>query len=149
MKTIQILEDDDIVVPSDWCRPLQIISMSGGHSDYYSFESCYTGLPENNVKWCRVEQIFGSCWFGKPVKEINISGLLYEFARGDIPWKHQYGKTKPELREEYKQYLKTTRMKCGKYKGKYSDWIEQNDQSYFSWAQDSGLIHNERDYTRE
>jgi hypothetical protein len=37
MINVQILEANDIVDPEDWCRPLSIVSMSGGHSDYYSF----------------------------------------------------------------------------------------------------------------
>ena len=50
MITVQILEDTDTIQPTDWCRPLRLTTMSGGMSDYYSFESCYSGLPENNVK---------------------------------------------------------------------------------------------------
>jgi hypothetical protein len=36
MKTVQILEPDDCVSPDDLC-PLRLESMSGGHSDAYSF----------------------------------------------------------------------------------------------------------------
>ena len=93
MKTVQILEADDIVDPEDWCRPLQIISMNGGHSDYYSFESCYTGAPENNVKWVKVKYILGKGWHGKPVKEYTNAmkkfGYAYEFVRGEIPNTHK------------------------------------------------------------
>ena len=88
MRTIQLLEADDCVEPEDWCRPLSLTTMSGGYSDYYSFESCYTGAPENNVKWVKVKYILGHGWHGKTVKEIDI-GLgfytKYEFIRGDIP----------------------------------------------------------------
>jgi hypothetical protein len=88
MITVQILEADDAVSPEDWCRPLSIISMSGGHSDYYSFQSQYTGAPENNVKWVKVKYILGKPWHGKTVKQID-NGLgkyiKYEFIRGDIP----------------------------------------------------------------
>jgi hypothetical protein len=88
MITVQILEHDDVVEPEDWCRPLSIVSMSGGHSDYYSFQSQYTGAPENNVKWVKVKYILGKPWHYKTVGEID-SGLgkfvKYEFIRGDIP----------------------------------------------------------------
>lgn len=88
MKTIQMLEADDVVEPEDWCRPLSLMTMNGGYSDYYSFESCYTGAPENNVKWVKVKYILGKGWHGKTVKELD-AGLgkfvKYEFVRGDIP----------------------------------------------------------------
>jgi hypothetical protein len=88
MRTISILEDDDVIDPDDWCRPLQIVSMNGGHSDGYSFKSCYSGTPENNTKWVKVKHVIGSCWFGKKVKTIN-KGLKYEFVSGDIPKSHR------------------------------------------------------------
>lgn len=92
MKTVEILEADDIVEPEDWCRPLSIVSMSGGQSDYYSFQSAYTGAPENNVKWVRVKYILGRGWHGKTVAEID-NGLgkwiKYEYVRGDIPQRQQ------------------------------------------------------------
>ena len=83
-----MLEADDIVDPEDWCRPLSITSMNGGHSDYYSFKSQYTGSPENNVKWVKVKYILGEIWHGKTVSEID-NGLgrwvKYEYVRGDVP----------------------------------------------------------------
>lgn len=88
MITVQILEADDCVDPEDWCRPLSIVSMSGGHSDYYSFKSQYTGSPENNVKWVKVKYILGKPWHGKTVKDIDFGlgrFVKYEFIRGDIP----------------------------------------------------------------
>jgi hypothetical protein len=89
MKTIQILEDADAVNwATDWCRPLAFVSMSGGHSDYYSFESAYTGRPCNNAQWVRVNIIFGACWDGQAVHELNKLSR-YEFARGDIPKSHR------------------------------------------------------------
>lgn len=88
MKAVQILEADDIVDPEDWCRPLSIVSMSGGHSDYYSFKNQYTGAPENNVKWVKVKYILGKLWHGKTVKEIDAGlgmFIMYEYVRGDMP----------------------------------------------------------------
>ena len=88
MITLQLLEAFDTVEPEDWCRPLSIVSMSGGHSDYYSFQSQWTGAPENNVKWVKVKYILGKPWHGQTVNEID-KGLgkfvKYEFVRGDIP----------------------------------------------------------------
>jgi hypothetical protein len=88
MISIQLLDDNDIVEPEDWCRPLSIVSMNGGHSDYYSFKSQYTGAPENNVKWVKVKYILGKCWHGKTVSEIDAElgkFIKYEYVRGDIP----------------------------------------------------------------
>jgi hypothetical protein len=88
MITVQILEADDIVDPEDWCRPLSLTTMNGGYSDYYSFESCYTGAPENNVKWVKVKYILGRGWHGKTVGEIDKAlgvFIKYEYVRGDIP----------------------------------------------------------------
>ena len=88
MITLQLLEADDIVDPEDWCRPLSITSMGGGHSDYYSFQSAYTGAPENNVKWVKVKYILGRGWHGCTVAEIDAKlgkFIKYEYVRGDIP----------------------------------------------------------------
>ena len=109
MKTVQILELDDLIDPEDWCRPLQIVSMNGGHSDYYSFESCYTGAPENNVKWVKVKYILGHGWHGKTVKELD-AGLgkfvKYEFIRGDIPKRQQLDLRDYNITDHTKEYYK-------------------------------------------
>jgi hypothetical protein len=89
MITIQILEAHDVIRMDDWCRPLNLISMSGGHSDHYSFTSQYGGAPENNVKWVPVGAIFGDVWEGATVKALNKEFSYYEFARGPIPKGHQ------------------------------------------------------------
>ena len=92
MISVQILEDNDTIQATDWCRPLNLITMSGGHSDYYSFSNTYTGRPENNVKWVRVGDLFDA-WIGKTVKEyskISVkTGIWYEFVRGEVPISHQ------------------------------------------------------------
>jgi hypothetical protein len=92
MKTVNILELDDVIDPEDWCRPLQVVSMSGGYSDHYSFQSQYTGAPENNVKWVKVKYILGKGWHGQTVRQYNICMRqfgTYEFVRGDIPDSHK------------------------------------------------------------
>ena len=94
MITLQLLEANDAVDPDDWCRPLSITSMSGGHSDYYSFKNQYTGAPENNVKWVKVKYILGKPWHGKTVKHIDAElGMFikYEFVRGNIPMRSRLG----------------------------------------------------------
>lgn len=88
MKTVQILEPNDRVNPDDWCRPLRLVSMSGGHSDFYAFESMYSGTPENNVKWVRIKDVFGEYWFGRQAKEL-MEHIQYEIVRGDMPAAHR------------------------------------------------------------
>lgn len=90
MITVQFLEATDVFQPDDWCRPLQFVTMSGGHSDDYSFKSVYTGAPENNVKWTRVRDVIGGVWRGKTVGDFNRRGFTkYEFVRGEIPRTHR------------------------------------------------------------
>ncbi len=93
MKTIQILEDNDCIELNDWCRPLSLCTMSGGMSDSYSFKSCYSGRPENNVEWVLVKHVFGTCWAGKTVATITKEISKYEFVRGDIPTSHRLDMT--------------------------------------------------------
>jgi len=111
MKTVQILEYDDLVDPEDWCRPLSIVSMSGGHSDYYSFSNTYSGAPENNVKWVKVKFILGKPWHGKSVREYNTTmkdflGSGYEFIRGEIPNSHKLSLTDYNVTDHTKVYRK-------------------------------------------
>jgi hypothetical protein len=151
MITIQILEECDAVSPTDWCRPLSLQTMSGGHSDEYSFESCYTGQPENNVKWVNVHQIFGECWYSKPVSEFTAmyqDGKLpgYEFVRGAIPSSHQYGITNRDADTAYKLYLDTTVSTYPKYKGKTWACIKRIDSGYFEWATDQRCIKRKEDF---
>jgi hypothetical protein len=109
MITVQILEAMDHVEPEDWCRPLSLTTMNGGHSDYYSFESCYTGAPENNVKWVKVKYILGRGWHGKTVKEIDAAlgkFVQYEFVRGDIPRRQQLNLRDYNITDHTKVYYK-------------------------------------------
>ena len=86
MITISILEDNDVIGPDDWCRPLSIVSMNGGMSDYYEF-----GPTNNNVRWQRVKYVLGKPWHGCTAEKIG-HGLgkycQYEFVRGEVPRSH-------------------------------------------------------------
>ncbi len=92
MRTINLLDDGDVMDPEAWCRPLRLTTMSGGMSDSYSFASQYSGRPENNVKWCKVKYCIGSVWFGRPISDFHDAMrrmVSYEFVSGDIPHDHQ------------------------------------------------------------
>ena len=108
MITLQLLEPDDIVEPEDWCRPLSITSMSGGHSDYYSFKSQYSGAPENNVKWVKVKYILGKPWHGKTVGDIDFGlgkFVKYEFVRGDIPQRSKLSLNDYNITDHTKKFV--------------------------------------------
>lgn len=90
MKTINILEKNDVIQKGDWCRPLYLCTMSGGMSDDYSFKSMYSGAPENNTKWCRVERIM-PFWIGDTIQKFEDATeqwQIYEYVRGDLPEEH-------------------------------------------------------------
>ena len=116
MIILQLLEADDIVEPEDWCRPLSITSMSGGQSDYYSFQSQYTGAPENNVKWVKVKYILGKPWHGQSVREID-RGLgrfvKYEYVRGDIPQRSRLALSDYNITDHTKVYYERKNSRTG------------------------------------
>ena len=89
MRQLLMLGEGDAVLPTDWCRPLELQTMGGGHSDALSLRNMYSGLPENNVKWVRVRDVFGPAWYHATVSSITKAGLSYEFVRGEIPESHQ------------------------------------------------------------
>lgn len=89
MIQISILEDDDIILACDYCRPLSI-SYDG---DCVFTKATYSGTPINNMKWVEVRYVLGPCWYGKPVNKYNIHpnnpfNTKYEFARGFLPKEH-------------------------------------------------------------
>jgi len=147
MITIQLLEDDDIIQSSDWCRPMVILP-ADSWSDTILFNDTYSGHPENNVTWLTAQQCCAA-WIGNTVKEFNDAlancVVWHEFVRGPIPVHHQYGLTKAESRAAYKEYLKTTVSKYGKYKGFTWYHIRCVDESYYDWAVEKKIIKDEWD----
>lgn len=147
MITVSILEEFDIIKPTDYCRPLQIVSMNGGLSDYYSFECAFSGTPENNAKWTRVDQVFGKGWYGEQVQSLleNVN-VPYEFIRGPIPDPHLYGKTRAEKRMDYEEYLNTHVMPYGKYREMLLKNLVEAHPSYATWAEQQGIIKSQSDF---
>jgi hypothetical protein len=115
-----MLEHTDTILPSDWCRPLALQTMSGGHSDYYSFSNTYSGSPENNVEWVRVDAVLGECWFGETLGKLNKNmSVPYEMIRGNIPKSHQLNmKGYPNLAKTMKELKALTASR--------NDWAEDN-----------------------
>lgn len=101
MITVQFLEDDDIIQPDDWCRPLMLMTMSGGHSDHMSYKSMYSGTPENNVRWVQVCDVLGPVWKGKRVHDYHaVAHIQLEFVRGNVPISHR------QDMKDYRSYAK-------------------------------------------
>lgn len=90
MKNVQILESSDIIHENDYMRPLQLQTENGGRSDYMALTNVYSGRPQNNVKWIKVSQYLGQCWWGRTVEDFHgkMYGHEYEFLRGDLPHTH-------------------------------------------------------------
>jgi hypothetical protein len=140
MIQVVVLEASDIVLATDYCRPL---SLSSGYDDGYSFTSMYSGRPINNVKWTRVEQVFGPVWFNKSVETLNEALGLHEFIRGKLPETHLYGKTKEEQAAEYDEYLKSNVFPYGKHKELTFYEVRYRFPDYFNWAISKGIIKDE------
>lgn len=81
MRDVKILERDDVVLASDWCRPLNIVGEST--------RCCYSGQPENNARWVLVKHVIGPVWHDRPAGEINERIGPFEFVRGYIPVDNQ------------------------------------------------------------
>lgn len=106
--TIQLLGNKDVFKKGDWCRPLYLCTMSGGHSDDYSF-SGMGGAPENNTKWCRVERIMPA-WIGSTVGKYNKRMEEFnewEFVRGRVPKSHIHKNAEaPDYNPKAYDYMK-------------------------------------------
>lgn len=88
MYQIIFLDENDIINPTDYCRPLEL-SYSFAQSDSIITHSTYSGSPINNLKWVLVSQVLGKVWYGKKYKEYTKgNSIKYEFVRGNIPTEH-------------------------------------------------------------
>lgn len=136
MIAISILENHDIILPTDWCRPLQITSMSGGRSDNYSFDAF--GRPENNARWAQVDRVVGECWIGGTVGAYRLATTKFgdtEFLRGQPPLHHQCGLVEGELKKAFEYHLSNMTISVSKkYRGKSALYVFENDPTYYGWA---------------
>jgi len=89
MISIQLLGQGDTILPTDWCRPLDYLYTEFGE---LHLTNAYSGKPINHLRWLRVSDVLGDCWFGKTVGQYHSfpgAGFL-EFVRGHIPPSHQF-----------------------------------------------------------
>ena len=81
MKTVQILDSSDVLLKTDFCRPLTITA-KGSTCDS-------NGLPANFVKWVPAFRVIPEEFFGLELEKLNLLSSSYEFVRGDIPLTHR------------------------------------------------------------
>jgi hypothetical protein len=132
---IQMLEDHDVLMPTDFYRYTEI--WYEGQSDTVTETSTYGGSRINFFQWMRLDREYCSGWFGLTVKEVcdqipwrpHQYAPCYEFARGDIPVQHQV----PETRIEKVRRLGNKVITFGKYAGKTVSQVADLDAVYFSW----------------
>ena len=88
MITIQILEADDVILETDFCRPL-LRSADRSQSDMWMPTNMYSGAPEDHLQWAHVYNVLGPIWFGKKLSDYLLGDLIpMEFVRGRIPEDH-------------------------------------------------------------
>lgn len=95
MITVNILEAEDVILPTDYVRQLTLLY--NGQSDYVETTSCYGGGRINRMGWIRADEAVPA-WCGSTVGTITSrlaelaggtrNGVLYEFVRGSVPSAH-------------------------------------------------------------
>lgn len=92
MITISVLEKADVLLPTDWIRPI----MAQCEDDEVNTFNTYSGRPMNHLKLVPASDIIGERWFNPPntIRTIDkkfkdIGGFAYEVVRGKIPKSHQ------------------------------------------------------------
>ena len=81
MIQVSILEDQDQVLPTDYCRPLYI-DVSGQSYDR-------EGYPKNFSKWAPVNLTIPKYFQLLKVSSLRQEGYNFEFARGALPNSHK------------------------------------------------------------
>lgn len=81
MTPIRILDSQDAVLCSDFCRPLNI-DAKGSTCDS-------EGYPTNFTKWAPVGLIIPKYFHGLKVDSLRQEGYKFEFVRGVVPDDHK------------------------------------------------------------
>lgn len=84
MKTVQILEDDDVLTGNEFVRAITFIESENSGCNKLS---TYGGMPENNTLWVPFLDVFGDIHVGKTVRRLReqMKGYRYEFVLGEPP----------------------------------------------------------------
>jgi len=92
--TVQILDGNDIIEPTDYARQLSLTWE--GQSDYLQQNTTYGNSPINRLGWLPVT-VTCPCWIGKTVKDFSDAmdkfyatayKEPFEFIRGELPNRH-------------------------------------------------------------
>lgn len=84
MRTIQLLEDEDLIHPEDWIRPLGIFG------EDFQIMSAYSGAPLDHFLWAPVWLELGEIWWGHTYGHYEqdvgeMTGRQIEAIRGCLP----------------------------------------------------------------
>lgn len=81
-KQLEFLEDQDILLATDWVRPL----VPAPDSSTVNSFSTYGGTPVNNLGWVLAIDYFGERWIGETIQSIHMDiygfGACFEAIRG-------------------------------------------------------------------
>lgn len=138
MRTIQILEKDDIIQRGDFCRPLDL----DWDGDFFTTTSAYSGTPINYMEWLQVERASLDHWIGKTVGAYNEKMRAFwriEVIRGDVPQSH----IMPPYGRELHEVWNKMKFTFGKYKGRLYRDIKSQDRRYFNWCLSKGYVKDE------
>ena len=148
MKTIQLLEDEDLINPNDWCRPLIRSADYSNYSDAWMTSGTYDGNPLDHLKWIPVWLKLGQCWWGYKYQEYtsNKNMTPIEFIRGNIPNTHKLDLIQNNWHTKHPLWWETYLAEAEKinnlnfntprYKNKTVEWVRDNDYSYYEWYKD-------------
>jgi len=103
--TVQLLTEEDCLQPEDWVRPLTAACSELGTVEPFNSFTPFAGLPQNHFRWVKAREIFGDCWMGFSLKELQqqfkrFGGFQYEVLRGPLPKAHYWDWQKDKQRYE-------------------------------------------------
>ncbi len=145
MRTLQLLEDEDIIYPCDFIRPLTRYADVDPYSDAWHDTNSYGGGPMDHLRWSWVWLTLGEHWWGEPWGDFltkRSHPFQYEAVRGPLPKEHILSWTRWQHRHPlfHAFYLKKEEevnlMTFGF--GKFADYpiskLRRYEPSYVRWA---------------
>lgn len=68
MIIIYLLDENDVIYPDDYIRPLNRIAEFDQYASEWCYKNPYTGKICDSLKWTKVSDILGDKWFKKGKK---------------------------------------------------------------------------------
>lgn len=86
MRTVYLLDGNDIIKKGDVCRPLSRMADHSQHVSEWCSTGVYSGKPCDTFSWTDVENYLSDHWIGKRVDDYNnpsppVRGPKLEFMR--------------------------------------------------------------------